>query len=103
MEVEEYDDLEKALVALAEARRCIARLPEDSTSRRAADTVDRRTATVHQFLKARRAFEASDSVEATTICRQLLSVNDPDGPIPRGKVIALMLIYEKDRFTGRQL
>lgn len=103
MEVEEYDDPEKAVVALAEARRCLAKLPEDTNSRRAVEAVDRRTAAVQQFIKARKLFESGNAVEAAAACRQLLAINDPDGPMARGKVLALMLLHEKDRFTARQL
>lgn len=68
------------------------------------DTIDKRIATVHQYLRARRAFDNGSAGDGMSLCKQLLSqLVGSDAPVRVGDVYALMLENERDLSNARKL
>ncbi|KAL0273238.1 UNVERIFIED_CONTAM: hypothetical protein PYX00_005959 [Menopon gallinae] len=103
IEIEEYQDYEKAGVALTEAKRCLTKLSDDLITRKAVETIDRRIADVHQFLRCRRLFDSGSVEEGMSQCQKLLSQLDSATIVPPGDVYALMMENERDLNNSRKI
>ncbi|XP_021936986.1 intraflagellar transport protein 140 homolog isoform X3 [Zootermopsis nevadensis] len=96
VEVDEYQSYEKALGALAEAGRCLAKVttPRDPVQhQRVLDNLNTRTVLVKRFVDIRRVSDRGDRETALAQCRQLLQHSgDLDAAGVRvGDVYALMV------------
>ncbi|XP_049802425.1 intraflagellar transport protein 140 homolog [Schistocerca nitens] len=98
VEVDEYRNYEKALGALGEASRCLARVtnPKDpSQHERAVETVTQRAALVKRFIDVLRLFARGEKETAETQCTSLIHQIEegpsPEGPLRRGDVLAAVV------------
>lgn len=101
--MEEYQDYEKAGVALTEAKRCLAKLPDDLITRKAVETIDRRIGDVHQYLRCRRLFDGGNVEEGMSQCQKLLTQLDPASAVRPGDVYSLMMENETDLNISRKM
>uniref|UniRef100_A0A8C5R4T8 Intraflagellar transport 140 n=1 Tax=Leptobrachium leishanense TaxID=445787 RepID=A0A8C5R4T8_9ANUR len=92
MEIDEYQNYEKAMGALTEAYKCLSkakvRSPEEQ-ERKLGDLQSKITL-VKRFIQARRAYSA-DSQEAVKQCEQLLEEPDLDSAVRAGDVYGLLV------------
>ncbi|CAG2068982.1 unnamed protein product, partial [Timema podura] len=96
VEVDEYQNYEKALGALGEANRCLAKVtnPRDPMQhQKAEETLNSRMALVKKFIDIRRLYDRGDHESSLTQSRQLLQSSDADleSAVRRGDVYALMV------------
>nr|CAD7202239.1 unnamed protein product [Timema douglasi] len=96
VEVDEYQNYEKALGALGEANRCLAKVtnPRDPMKhQKAEETLNSRMALVKKFIDIRRLYDRGDHESSLTQSRQLLQSSDADleSAVRRGDVYALMV------------
>ncbi|KAG5865437.1 hypothetical protein JTB14_033441 [Gonioctena quinquepunctata] len=95
VEIDEFQNYEKAFGALTEALKCLQRIssPKDPKQiQRASEIVQQRLAMVKKFVDIRRLFERGDGKTGITQCRQLLmSVDESESFIRRGDIYALMI------------
>ncbi|KAK6625633.1 hypothetical protein RUM43_005932 [Polyplax serrata] len=104
VEVEEYQDFEKAVVALNEAKRCLNKSPEDLSTKKALDAIESKLLILHKYLKAKKAFDNGLRDDAMEQSKQLLGELRRNSTIVRvGDVYALMLKYADDVIQGREL
>lgn len=102
--MEEYQDFEKAVVALNEAKRCLNKSPEDLSTKKALDAIESKLLILHKYLKAKKAFENGLRDDAMEQSKQLLGELRRNSTIVRvGDVYALMLKYADDVIQGREL
>nr|CAD7263177.1 unnamed protein product [Timema shepardi] len=96
VEVDEYQNYEKALGALGEANRCLAKVtnPRDPMKhQKAEETLNSRMSLVKKFIDIRRLYDRGDHESSLTQSRQLLQSSDADleSAVRRGDVYALMV------------
>ncbi|XP_043280056.1 intraflagellar transport protein 140 homolog isoform X2 [Venturia canescens] len=81
VEIDEYQNYEKALDALNQANRCLLKVtaPRDSdVQRKAVEVVNNRIATIKRYLDIKKFFERGETEMAMTQVRQLLDSFGPD-------------------------
>ncbi|XP_050298165.1 intraflagellar transport protein 140 homolog isoform X2 [Anthonomus grandis grandis] len=96
VEIDEFQNYEKALTALSEASRCLQKItnPLDPKQiQRAMDIVQQRYSAVKRFVDIRKLFERGDPQAGMTQCKQLLMLGGPDldSSVRRGDIYALMV------------
>ncbi|KAE8751558.1 hypothetical protein FOCC_FOCC001805 [Frankliniella occidentalis] len=92
VEVDEYQNYEKALGALSEASRCLAKA--GSLKEGVVEAVNLRTALVKKFLDVKRMFERGETDLAVSQCRQLLhNAPDLEVAVRRGDVYCLLVAH----------
>ncbi|XP_060521943.1 intraflagellar transport protein 140 homolog [Cylas formicarius] len=96
VEIDEFQNYEKALEALSEASRCLQKISgskEPVQIQRASDIVRHRQTVVKKFVDARKSFERGDGAAAMAQCRQLLALDgdDLEVAVRRGDVYAAMI------------
>ncbi|ERL85430.1 hypothetical protein D910_02850 [Dendroctonus ponderosae] len=96
VEIDEFQNYEKALGALTEASRCLHKITnpiDPSQIQRAMDIVQQRFAMVKKFVDIRKLFERGDTQAGMTQCKQLLMLNgsDLDISVRRGDIYGLMI------------
>ncbi|XP_034252751.1 intraflagellar transport protein 140 homolog [Thrips palmi] len=92
VEVDEYQNYEKALGALAEASRCLAKA--GSVKEGIVEAVNLRSALVKKFLDVKRMFERGETDVAVSQCRQLLhNAPDLEVAVRRGDVYCLLVAH----------
>uniref|UniRef100_A0A1B6C8A4 Intraflagellar transport protein 140 homolog n=1 Tax=Clastoptera arizonana TaxID=38151 RepID=A0A1B6C8A4_9HEMI len=87
VEIDEYGNYEKALGALNEASRCLAKDADQYSS--VVESVANKTAHVKKFLDIRRMFERGDSDNGMVQCRHLLS--SPNDLVRCGDIYSVMI------------
>ncbi|XP_075422551.1 intraflagellar transport protein 140 homolog isoform X2 [Ascaphus truei] len=92
VEIDEYQNYEKALGALTEAYKCLskAKLRSPEEQERKLSDMQSKMALVKRFIQARRTYSA-DSQEAAKQCELLLEEPDLDGAIRIGDVYGLLV------------
>ncbi|XP_072382747.1 intraflagellar transport protein 140 homolog isoform X1 [Diabrotica undecimpunctata] len=98
VEIDEFQNYEKAYGALTEASRCLQKITEPRDPKqmqRAADIVQQRITLVKRFVDIRKLFERGDGQTAITQCQQLLMTagNDLEVAVRRGDVYSSMIQY----------
>ncbi|KAJ1532231.1 hypothetical protein ONE63_000848 [Megalurothrips usitatus] len=92
VEVDEYQNYEKALGALSEASRCLAKA--GPVKEGVVEAVNLRTALVKKFLDVKRMFERGEADLAVSQCRQLLhNAPDLEVAVRRGDVYCLLVAH----------
>ncbi|KAL1494371.1 hypothetical protein ABEB36_009980 [Hypothenemus hampei] len=96
VEIDEFQNYEKALAALGKASRCLLKITNPvnpSQIQRAMDIVQQRYSMVKKFVDIRKLFERGDLQAGMTQCKQLLMLSGPDldSSIRRGDVYGLMV------------
>lgn len=96
VEIDEFQNYEKAYGALTEASRCLSKVtsPKDMNQhRRAVDIVQQRLSMVKRFMDIKRLFERNDVQGGLMQCRQLLATGGPEleASVRRGDIYALMI------------
>ncbi|XP_074040796.1 intraflagellar transport protein rempA isoform X2 [Leptinotarsa decemlineata] len=95
VEIDEFQNYEKAFGALTEASRCLQRItsPKDSKQiQKASEIVQQRLAMVKKFVDIRRLFERGDAKTGVSHCQQLLlSGEELEPSVRRGDIYALMI------------
>lgn len=87
-EVDENRDYSKALVALQEASRCLARLP---SAHRAADQLQATISEVNQIVEFREALRGGGKTEAVIAgCKKILATGSERAPVRYSDVIVLL-------------
>ncbi|XP_018335270.1 intraflagellar transport protein 140 homolog [Agrilus planipennis] len=98
VEIDEFQNYDKAFGALTEASRCLSKTvsPKDlNQHRKAMEIVQKRMTDIKRFLDIKKMFENGDFQQGMTQCRQLLTTRDADleESVRRGDVYALMMQY----------
>lgn len=102
--MEEYQDYDKAMTALSEAKHCLLKSSDDLSSRKAVEAIDYKISTIHKYLKARKIFDSGSQEEAMDQCNQLLRTLDRNSSIVRvGDVYALMIKNAGEMSKSREL
>lgn len=96
VEIDEFQNYEKALGAMNEAARCLNKVtsPRDANvHRRAVDIVQTRTANIKRFVDIRKQFENGDFNGGMVECRNLLlsGGEELEQSVRRGDIYALMI------------
>ncbi|KAB0793767.1 hypothetical protein PPYR_13387 [Photinus pyralis] len=94
IEIDEFQNYEKAYGALTEASRCLTKIPNASVQHeKASEVVKKRMVAIKRFIDIRRLFERGDIDNAITQSRQFLVAGGPDleESVRRGDVYALMI------------
>ncbi|XP_057670783.1 intraflagellar transport protein 140 homolog [Diorhabda carinulata] len=96
VEIDEFQNYEKALGALTEASRCLQKITEPRDPKqiqRAMDIVQQRLVLVKRFVDIRKLFDRGDSQSALTQCQQLLMTggNDLEVAVRRGDIYSTMI------------
>ncbi|GJQ73669.1 putative intraflagellar transport protein 140 [Trypoxylus dichotomus] len=96
VEIDEFQNYDKAFGALTEASRCLAKAttPNDPNQHhRAIEIVQQRLTTVKRFIDIKRLFERGDIQSGMTQCRQLLTTGgkELEAAVRRGDIYALMI------------
>ncbi|KAK7788798.1 hypothetical protein R5R35_010909 [Gryllus longicercus] len=102
VEIDEYQNYEKALGALSEASRCLSKVsqPRDPKQHeRAVENLNNRMSVVRRFVEIRRLFDRGDADTALSQCRQMLeSYTDPNSDyetaVRRGDIYAVMVEHK---------
>lgn len=111
VEIDEFQNYEKAFGALTEASRCLMKVtaPKDPNQhRKATEIIQQRLTTIKRFTDIKRLFERADFQTAMTQCRQLLTIGgqELEAAVRRGDIYALMIqmCIKNDMFAeGKQL
>ncbi|XP_066140255.1 intraflagellar transport protein 140 homolog isoform X1 [Euwallacea fornicatus] len=111
VEIDEFQNYEKALGALSEASRCLQKITNPTGSQqiqKAMDIVQHRYSLVKKFMDIKKLFEREDPQAGMTQCKQLLMLNghDLDVAVRRGDIYGLMIqdCVKRENFTeGKQL
>ncbi|VEN35720.1 unnamed protein product [Callosobruchus maculatus] len=97
VEIDEFQNYEKALGALVEAQRCLQKIAnsKDSTQvQRAGEIVQQRLIMVKRFVDIRRLLERGDIQSGISQCEQLLAAGDElEASVRRGDIYAVMVQY----------
>ncbi|KAJ3044635.1 hypothetical protein HDV00_001561 [Rhizophlyctis rosea] len=88
VEIDEYQNYEKAAGALREAMRCLGKLKVPDDARK--DALEHRLQLIGQFVEARKLAKA-DSVAMFQMCENLLNHPDVDDAVRVGDIYALMI------------
>lgn len=102
IEIDEFQNYEKAFGALTEASRSLAKMSNVTNSiqhQKATEVVQKRMAAVKRFIDIKRLFERGDTAGGITQCRQFLisGGQDLEESVRRGDIYALMIHhYVKD-------
>lgn len=96
VEIDEFQNYEKALGAMNEAARCLGKVvtPREPTQhRRALEIVQSRMANIKRFVDIKRLFERGEQHAGLTQCQNLLLTGgeDLEQSVRRGDVYALMI------------
>ncbi|XP_022916343.2 intraflagellar transport protein 140 homolog [Onthophagus taurus] len=96
VEIDEFQNYEKAFGALTEASRCLTKVttPQDPNQlRRATEIVQNQLTNVKRFIDIKKLFDRGDLQSAMNQCRQLLVTGGPDleRSVRRGDVYALII------------
>ena len=96
MEIDEFQNYEKASGALTEASRCLSKVitPKDpSQHRRATDIVQQRLTTVKKFVDVKHLLESGELAAGMNQCRHLLASGgqELEVAVRRGDIYALMI------------
>lgn len=96
VEIDEFQNYEKAFGALTEASRCLTKIttPKDVLQhQRATEIVQQRLTTIKRFVDIRRLFDRGDLQAGLTQCRQLLMIGgqELEASVRRGDIYALMI------------
>lgn len=96
VEIDEFQNYEKAFVALLEASKCLGKVtqPKDANQHRnATDIIQQRLTLIKRFIDIRRLFERNDVSGGITQCRQLLATGGPDLDLAvrKGDIYAVMI------------
>lgn len=89
LEVDEYRDYAKAMGALKEAKKCIARAALPDSERRV-EQLQQRIALVDRFVQARKLVR-EDPQEMVRICQELLDMPDIEAAVRAGDVFAALV------------
>ncbi|KAI4456192.1 hypothetical protein MML48_8g00010237 [Holotrichia oblita] len=111
VEIDEFQNYDKAFGALTEASRCLSKVtaPKDPNQHhRATEIVQQRLTAVKRFIDIKRLFERGDVQSGMTQCRQLLMTGgkDLEAAVRRGDIYAVMIqtcIKNEIFEVGRQL
>lgn len=102
--MEEYQDFDKAVIALNEAKRCLHKCADDLSTRKHMETIDNKIVLLHKYIKARKSFENGLNEEAIEQCQELITeIHRYGGIVRMGDVYALMLKHTKDMLQAREL
>ncbi|CAG9865125.1 unnamed protein product [Phyllotreta striolata] len=99
VEIDEFQNYEKAFGALTEASRCLQKITEPRDPKqiqRATEIVQQRLTLVKKFVDIRKLFERGDGQTALTQCQQLLMTNgnDLEVAVRRGDIYSVMIQYQ---------
>ncbi|CAG9773857.1 unnamed protein product [Ceutorhynchus assimilis] len=109
VEIDDFQNYEKALGALTEASRCLQKITDNPAHiQRAMEIVQQRFSMVKRFVDIRKSFERGDPQAGMTQCKQLLMLNGPelDASVRRGDIYALMIhncVKQGNFSEGKQL
>ncbi|XP_039255691.2 intraflagellar transport protein 140 homolog [Styela clava] len=92
VEIDEYQNYDKALGAMTEAFKCLskAKMANKQQQEDKVTELKTRIALVKKFIQAKRLFD-SDSLEATKQCQVLLAENDLDSAVRIGDVYGVLI------------
>ncbi|KAK2157995.1 hypothetical protein LSH36_179g04000 [Paralvinella palmiformis] len=92
VEIDEFQNYEKALGAMGEAYKCLtkARMSSQSLQEEKLSNLKNRLDLVKKFIQARRGYEV-DSEEAIKQCQVLLEENDIDSAVRIGDILGFMI------------
>ncbi|KAK4874572.1 hypothetical protein RN001_013932 [Aquatica leii] len=96
IEIDEFQNYEKAFGALTEATRCLSKIPNPSVQHeKATELVQKRLISIKKFIDIRRLLERGDLENGIAQCRQFLLAGGPDleESVRRGDIYALMIQY----------
>merc|ERR1712136_532953 len=95
VEVDEYQNYEKAIGALTEAFKCLtkAKMPNKQEQEIKITELKSRIALVKKFLGTRRLFDEGSAEEGVKECLVLLEESDLDNSVRYGDVYALLVEY----------
>ncbi|KAF5285788.1 hypothetical protein FQA39_LY04249 [Lamprigera yunnana] len=94
IEIDEFQNYEKAYGALTEASRCLAKISNPQVQHeKASELVQKRMLVIKKFIDIKRLLERGDSDNGITQCRQLLLTEgaDLEDSVRRGDIYALMI------------
>ncbi|CAG9817936.1 unnamed protein product [Phaedon cochleariae] len=95
VEIDEFQNYEKAFGALTESSRCLQKIgsaKDPKQIQRASEIVEQRLKMVKRFVDIRRLFERGDIQAGISQCQQLLTVGDElEASVRRGDIYALMI------------
>lgn len=111
VEIDEFQNYDKAYGALTEAARCLNKIqsPKDlNQHQRAVEIVEQRISLVKKFIDVKRLFERGDFQAGMTQCKQLLMVGgkESEAAVRKGDIYALMIsncIRVKDFKEAKEL
>ncbi|XP_076275745.1 intraflagellar transport protein rempA isoform X2 [Rhynchophorus ferrugineus] len=109
VEIDEFQNYEKAFGALTEASRCLQKItnPNDPGQiQRAIDIVQQRLTMVKRIVDIRKLFERGDNQAGMTQCRQLLMLGgqELEASVRRGDIYSLMIqnCVKLEKYTEAQ-
>uniref|UniRef100_A0A915J6M4 Intraflagellar transport protein 140 homolog n=1 Tax=Romanomermis culicivorax TaxID=13658 RepID=A0A915J6M4_ROMCU len=98
VEIDEYKDYDKALVAMQEAAKCLATLKSENLDDQSSP-LNKRIDTIKRFLNIRRIYD-TDPVEAVNQLQQMTQETDVDSAVRLGDLFSVLIIHnvKKDNY-----